>query len=130
VDALYFDAATEQGVLSKDMDRLRRFVAPPVAKSHAILAGTSPPRPLHTLQVWLQRQCERGLSPVSVGQVQAEFDALVQRLRDSGFTAYHPRENTQGMSAMLLRTYYVTLQYFKLLGAMDDDTEGTEASGM
>lgn len=127
VDALHFDPAPAQGLLSKGaiskwLGKLGR--RSPEQAGELQLPPATLPKPLRELQRWLRRQAERGVQRDHASGLHREFDARLTALRNAGLTAFASREDGEASAATLLRLNYLCMQYERLFGA--DQGESAE----
>lgn len=120
VDALYFDAAPAEGLLSKALGKWRQLTAGPEPRMPPIMRTSSLPPALDALRVFLQRQAERGLGAAAIPTMRSELETHGRRLADVGLTGFAPVPDTSA-AEQLLRAHYLVLQLARLLGA---DTQG------
>lgn len=116
VDALYFDAAPQQGMVSAVLGRLARRVASRDASAPAVVPTPSAPGILRELRHELQRQAERGMAPDSAEQSRVKLMRCAERLGDAGLTTFRTALNRVGNAGeRLLRVNYLCLQCERLM---------------
>lgn len=117
VDALYFDPAPQQGLLSKAVGTIRRMAAAS-AKAHQgadfDVLGTNPA--LEAFRVWLVRVAERGIGGALPRQGEDAFDSHVASLRQAGMIAFTFASSSEPFAATVIKANYMVMQYTKLLG--------------
>jgi hypothetical protein len=116
VDALYFDAAPEQGLFDRALGRLRQFAAGSPAPVSIDGIGSTLPASLDELRVFLRRQAERGIGTAAVPRMRLEVEAHARRLADAGLTGFLPSANLSP-AEQILRAHYLLMQTARLLGA-------------
>ncbi len=121
VDALYFDPAPQQGLLSKAVGTIRRMAAAPTRAHQGAdfeALGNNPA--LEAFRVWLVRQAERGIGGSLPRLGEDAFDTHVASLRQVGMTGFTSGSPSEPFAATVIRAHYVVMQYAKLLGHVSD----------
>lgn len=119
VDALYFDAPPQQGLLGAAAQKLRALRRSPTTVD--LPAASSLPAALTGFQHWLARCAERGTGQTLLPRLHAEHDRHHQRLHEAGLTAFPARHAMPDTPSALLANYYVCLQYLRLMGGESSD---------
>lgn len=116
VDALHFDSAPEQSTGSKWLSAIKP--RPKAASTDASVGSSSilVPEVLRELRGTLQRQAERGISPVQASRWLHELKSWSGRAGQAGFTSFSLAISDQSpVLAATLRVNYLCLQFERLI---------------
>jgi hypothetical protein len=120
VDALHFTAASEQGLVSKWLDKLRS--QKPAATTDSRTALIPLPAALREVRQALRHQAERGMSGELAQRWLADLAAVSERVSHVGFTALaNSGAEPNGATEATYRANYICLQYERLIVGVDSD---------
>jgi hypothetical protein len=122
VDALYFDSATEQGLVSKWLGKVRNIGGGDSAAKATPVVASNLSSTLREYRHWLQGQAERGCAREQALKIHAEISSWAKRAADTGFTMFQNVASKNSIATVaLLQAHYLCLQYERLIDGQTDD---------